>query len=76
MTSKLEQQREVLGRIRRTQITGVSAEFAVTPGEALAGYYLKREKKLKAKIAKKKKAKGKRRSVLCVSGCFEQGKRR
>ncbi|MCU9947548.1 hypothetical protein [Pseudomonas sp. PDM13] len=75
MKSKLQKQREVMERIKRPQIPGVSAEFAVTPEEALAGFYRKGEgRKRKAKTAKK--GKGKKRGVWCVPGCFEQGKRR
>lgn len=75
MKSKLDKQREVLARMKRPTIPGVSAEFAVTPEEALAGLYKQGERrKPKAKTAKKGKAK--KRSVWCVPGCFEHGKRR
>ncbi|WP_271105826.1 hypothetical protein [Pseudomonas tohonis] len=74
MKSKLEKQREVLKLMKRSRIHGVSAEFAVTLEEALGGLYKKSQgKKPRTKPAKKGK---KKRSVWCVSGCFEQGKRR
>ncbi|WP_325437812.1 hypothetical protein [Pseudomonas nitroreducens] len=78
MKSKLERQRELLARLKRPVIEGVSADFAVTTEEALAGFYTKkRPPKAKAKSQEKpgKKRKKKARPWF-VAGSFENGKRR
>lgn len=78
MKSKLERQRELLARLKTPVIEGVSAEFAVTTDEALAGFYSKKKpSKAKTKPQEKPEKKRKRKArPWFVDGSFENGKRR